>query len=209
MLDYEVARLDKMYEDFDNKSDPFRAVITWLCRPNSLPQNVKGLHGMEDEGVSPFNNRHEVVGEAREFAKDISAETIHFKCLVVPVGIHEDPAKYVSSLKKSPYPCYVQRFNMVKKGRKFAMEPFLLENKEGRKALRSMTSSRLMIILASLSCSCSESEMSGAAVSGWSLLLTQLSMVWMLSGTTILLSLSFSLVTQNSSWCLSLEFPKK
>ena len=118
MLDYEVARLDKMYEDFDNKSDPFRAVITWLCRPNSLPQNVKGLHGMEDEGVSPFNNRHEVVGEAREFAKDISAETIHFKCLVVPVGIHEDPAKYVSSLKKSPYPCYVQRFNMAKKGRK-------------------------------------------------------------------------------------------
>jgi len=141
MLDYEVARLDKLYEDFDNKSDPYRAVITWLCRPNSLPQNMKGLHGMEDEGVSPFDNKHEVVGEAREFAKDISAETIHFKCLVIPVGIHEDPAKYVSNLKKSPYPYYVQRFDMVKKGRKFAVEPVLLENKEGRKALRSRSCS--------------------------------------------------------------------
>jgi len=141
MLDFDVARLDKLYEDFDNKSDPFRAVITWLCRPDSLPRNMKGVHGMEGDGISPFDNKHEVLGEAREFDNDISAETIHFKCLVVPVGIHEDPAKYCSSLKKSPYPCYVQRFHMVKKGRKFTVEPVIEDCKDGRRNLRSRSCS--------------------------------------------------------------------
>lgn len=126
MLDCDVVRLDRLYEDFDNKADPFRAVVTWLCRPDFLPNNMKGIHGMEEEGVSPFNNKHEVVGEAREFEKDISAETIYFKCLVVTVGVNEDPVKFGTSQKKGPYPRYMQRFTLVKDGKKkFKVEPAL------------------------------------------------------------------------------------
>ena len=126
MLDCDVVRLDRLYEDFDNKADPFRAVVTWLCRPDFLPHNMKGIHGMEEEGVSPFNNKHEVVGEAREFEKDISAETIYFKCIVVTVGVNEDPVKFGTSQKKGPYPCYMQRFTLVKDGKKkFKVEPAL------------------------------------------------------------------------------------
>ena len=50
VLDCDVARLDRLYEDYDNKSDPYRAAVTWLCRPNFLPHNMKGLHGMEEAG---------------------------------------------------------------------------------------------------------------------------------------------------------------
>jgi len=131
VLDCDVARLDRLYEDYDNKSDPFRAEVTWLCRPNFLPHNMKGLHGMEEEGALPFNNKHEVVGEAREFVKDISAESIYFKCIVMSVGVQEDPVKFGTSHKKGAYPCYMHRFNMVKNGKKkFSVEPVLSASKK-------------------------------------------------------------------------------
>ena len=145
MLDCDVVRLDRLYEDFDNKADPFRAVVTWLCRPDFLPHNMKGIHGMEEEGVSPFNNKHEVVGEAREFEKDISAETIYFKCIVVTVGVNEDPVKFGTSQKKGPYPCYMQRFTLVKDGKKkFKVEPALQVSRKlpsKKKVLRSRSCS--------------------------------------------------------------------
>eukprot|EP00092_Neocalanus_flemingeri_P001551 GFUD01001653.1.p1 GENE.GFUD01001653.1~~GFUD01001653.1.p1 ORF type:complete len:880 (+),score=263.06 GFUD01001653.1:116-2755(+) len=145
ILECEVARLDRLYEDFDNKSDPYRAVVTWLCRPKYLPRNMHGSHGMEEEGALPFNNEHEVVGEAREFENDISAETIYSKCTVVTGGVQVDPAKFSSSHKKGPYPCYLHRFNMtmVKKN-KYSMEPVLSAAKKSqtkKRVLRSRSAS--------------------------------------------------------------------
>ena len=145
ILDCDVARLDRLYEDFDKKNDPYRAVVTWLCRPDFLPHSMDCSHGMEEEGALPFNNKHEVVGEAREFEKDISAESIYFKCTVVAGGVIEDPVQFTPLNKKGPYPCYLHRFNMVMvKKNKFSVEPVLSVAKKSitkRRVLRSRSAS--------------------------------------------------------------------
>ena len=56
--------------------------------------------GMEEEGALPFNNEVEVLGEAREFKKDISAESIYFKYVLVSFGVQEDQVKFGSKHKK-------------------------------------------------------------------------------------------------------------
>jgi len=128
IMDCDVARIDELYHDFENKSEPYRAVVTWLCRPDFLPRALEH-HGWEEQGASPFNNKHEVVGEARQFEKDISAERIYFKCDVVSASIQEDPSSMSSKQKKGPYPRYMHRFNMTltkKNGKKvFGAEPVL------------------------------------------------------------------------------------
>ena len=50
IMDCDVARLDELYHDFENKSEPFRAVVTWLCRPDFLPQSLEH-HGWEEQGA--------------------------------------------------------------------------------------------------------------------------------------------------------------
>ena len=32
--------LSRLYEDSSDPKDPFRAVVTWLCRPPELPKQV-------------------------------------------------------------------------------------------------------------------------------------------------------------------------
>ena len=44
-----MVRLDRLYEDFDNKSDLYRAVVTWLCIPNFLPHNMEVSWVLEDQ----------------------------------------------------------------------------------------------------------------------------------------------------------------
>ena len=34
-----------LYEDRSDKSSPFRATVTWLCRPAQLPTQVRKLQG--------------------------------------------------------------------------------------------------------------------------------------------------------------------
>ena len=133
IMDCDVARLDELYHDFENKSEPYRAVVTWLCRPDFLPHTLD-RHGWEEQGASPFNIKHEVVGEARHFEKDISAETIYYKCNVVTANIGENPESVASKLKKGEYPTYMHRFNMTmtKKNSKkvFGVEPVLALSKK-------------------------------------------------------------------------------
>jgi len=111
ILDCDVARLDELYHEFENQAEPYRAVVTWLCRPDFLPAMLE-RHGFEEQGAAPFNNKYEVVGEARQFEKDISAETIYYKCSVVSASVKENPAT-ISKHKAGPYPCYLHRFNMT------------------------------------------------------------------------------------------------
>jgi len=133
IMDCDVARLDELYHDFENKSEPYRAVVTWLCRPDFLPHTLD-RHGWEEQGASPFNIKHEVVGEARHFEKDISAETIYYKCNVVTANIGENPESVFSKPKKGEYPTYMHRFNMTmtKKNSKkvFGVEPVLALSKK-------------------------------------------------------------------------------
>jgi len=129
IMDCDVARIDELYHDFENKSEPFRAVVTWLCRPDFLPQSLEH-HGWEEQGAFPFDNKHEVVGEARPFLKDISAETIYFKCHVFTASVQDKPESVcAASKKKGPYPCYMHRFNMtmIKKNSKkvYGVEPVI------------------------------------------------------------------------------------
>lgn len=132
ILDCDVARLDELYHDFENKSEPYRAIVTWLCRPDFLPNSLD-QNGWEEQGASPFNSKHEVVGEARQFEKDISAETIYYKCQVVTAHINEKPESVCAKFKKGPYPTYMHRFNMTmtrKNSKKvYAVEPVLSSSK--------------------------------------------------------------------------------
>jgi len=137
-LDCEVAQLDKLYEDYDNKNDPYRAKVKWLCRPENLPANVddkpeeSGLGG-----ILPLDNRFEVLGEARGYDEDISAETIYSKCTVKEVEVTEDPVHFGSRNKKSKFPCYMKRFNLVKRGKKYTLVPVNSPNKSRVQRLRS------------------------------------------------------------------------
>ena len=119
-----MARVESLYENPANKTDPHRAIISWLCRPCFLPRQLDDSHGMEEDGVPPLDNLHEVVGEAREFGVDISAETIYMKCLVVEGEISRPPAEFIKDHKQGTMHCYMQRFNLKNlKRNKFCLEP--------------------------------------------------------------------------------------
>ena len=80
----DVVRVDQLYQDFENKADPNRAVVTWYCRPEFLPPSVRTAgHGLEEQGAPPLDFVNEVVGEARIYDKDIVAESIYYKCTIV------------------------------------------------------------------------------------------------------------------------------
>ena len=119
-----MARVESLYDNPANKTDPHRAIISWLCRPCFLPRQLDDSHGMEEDGVPPLDNLHEVVGEAREFGVDISAETIYMKCLVVEGEISQSPAEFVKDHKQGSMFCYMHRFNLKNlKRKKFMLEP--------------------------------------------------------------------------------------
>ena len=123
-LEYDVARVESLYENPDNKADPHRAVISWLCRPCFLPAQLDNSHGMEEDGVPPLDNKYEVVGEVREFGVDISAETIYMKCLVVRGEISKVPAEFIKDHRQGTMFCYMHRFNLKNlKRKKFTLEP--------------------------------------------------------------------------------------
>jgi len=132
LLECDVARLDRLYHNYENSKDPYRAVVTWLCRPLMLPQLLRPggepSHGLEEQGVPPLSPEYEVTGEAREFVKDISAESIYYKCNVVRESIGVQPTTFKYKQRKGTYPTYVWRFNMraTKDGRKksYLLEPF-------------------------------------------------------------------------------------
>ena len=119
-----MARVESLYDDPANKTDPHRAVISWLCRPCFLPRQLDQSHGMEEDGVPPLDNLHEVVGETRAFGVDISAETIYMKCLVVKGEISRPPAEFIKDHKQGTMHCYMLRFNLKNlKRNKFCLEP--------------------------------------------------------------------------------------
>ena len=119
-----MARVESLYDNPANKTDPHRAIISWLCRPCFLPRQLDNSHGMEEDGVPPLDNMHEVVGESREFGVDISAETIYIKCLVVEGEISRPPAEFVKDHKQGSMYCYMHRFNLKNlKRKKFCLEP--------------------------------------------------------------------------------------
>ena len=119
-----MARVESLYDNPANKTDPHRAIISWLCRPCFLPTQLDNSHGMEEDGVPPLDNLHEVVGEAREFGVDISAVTIYMKCLVVEGEISQRPAEFIKDHKQGSMYCYMHRFNLKNlKRKKFSLEP--------------------------------------------------------------------------------------
>ena len=128
LTDCEVVRVDELYQDFANASDPNRAVVTWFCRPEFMPPALRAAgHGLEEQGAPPIDPVHEVVGEARDYDKDIDAESIYYKCKVVQGGLGELPEKVAKAKKEGKYPCYLYRLNMKeeKKGNKkvYRLEP--------------------------------------------------------------------------------------
>ena len=128
----EVVRVDELYHDYDNKTDPHRAVVTWFCRPSFLPPALRAAgHGLEEQGAPPLDPEHEVVGEARDYDKDIEAESIYYKCRVVQGGLGEVPAKVAKAKKEGKFPCYLHRLDM-KLQRKTGKKMYRLEPLFGR-----------------------------------------------------------------------------
>jgi len=142
LLDCDVARLDRIYHNYENSKDPYRAIVTWLCRPSMMPgqlsPNGEPSHGLEEQGVPPLSNDFEVTGEARAFVKDISAESIYYKCIVIKEGLWVKPDTYKSKQRKATFPTYMWRFDMtVSKGKKdYLLEP-LDKSSEYNKTSRS------------------------------------------------------------------------
>ena len=123
-LECDVARVESLFENPANKSDPYRAIISWLCRPSFLPKQLDNSHGMEEDGVPPLDNKYEVVGEARDYAVDISAETIYMKCLVVEGEMSKAPAEFIKEHRQGTMFCYMRRFNLKSlKRNKYTLEP--------------------------------------------------------------------------------------
>jgi hypothetical protein len=142
LQDCEVARLDRLYQDTSATSDPYRAEVTWLCRPSLLPKKLEG-HGFEEDGIPKLDERLDVVTEARPFAKNISAETIYFKCNVFSQPMSTVPEDFIKSCPKdSKYPSYVLRFKMKATIQKkiFTLEPY--QSREGPSPLKLSTQSR-------------------------------------------------------------------
>ena len=119
-----MARIECLYDVPEKKKEPHRAIVTWLCRPAFMPRGLDFSHGMEEDGVPPLDNNHEVFGEVREFGVDIDAESIYMKCTVVEGEIYNTPSDFVKQHKQGTMPCYIQRFNLKNlKRNKFSIEP--------------------------------------------------------------------------------------
>jgi len=125
ILSCDVARIESLYEDSSSTKDPYRGLVTWLCRPSLLPRQCK-MHEFEEQGAPPLDDRCDVVMEARSYCRDISLETVYFKCNVHSQPITTDPETYIKSCKTSQYPNYILRFKMVPSLRKRNM--YLLES---------------------------------------------------------------------------------
>ena len=126
----DVVRVDQLYHDYDNKTAPHRAVVTWFCRPDFLSPALRAAgHGLEEQGAPPLDPEHEVVGEVRNYETDIRAESIHSKCSVVQGGLGEVPEEFAKAKKEGQFPCYLHRLDMqigkdMKTGKKlYRMEP--------------------------------------------------------------------------------------
>ena len=125
MGDTDVARLDRLYQNYENKKDPYRAVVTWLCRPAFLPRALDGSHGQEEEGVPSLDSQHEVVQEVRQFERDISAETVVRVCRVLEGDVFEEPKKFAAQHQTDPaQPCYLMRFKLKKEQSKKGRQSF-------------------------------------------------------------------------------------
>ena len=106
-------RVDQLYHDYENKTDPQRAVVTWFCRPTFLPPTLRAAgHGLEEQGAPPLDPEHEVVGEVRDYDTDIEAESIYYKCKVVQGGLGEVPEKVAKAKKEGKFPCYLHRLDL-------------------------------------------------------------------------------------------------
>jgi len=137
----DVVRVDQLYQDFENKADPNRAVVTWYCRPEFLPPSVRTAgHGLEEQGAPPLDFVNEVVGEARIYDKDIVAESIYYKCTIVQGGLCELPEKVAKDKKGGKFPCYLHRLNLKetkKMGKKsYSLEPVLGKGAEVKSPIR-------------------------------------------------------------------------
>lgn len=137
LLDCDVARVQFLYQDDDNKSDPYRAVVEWFCRPAFLPTMLKKKHGFEEEGAPDYSNKSEVLVEARNFEIDISAETIYFKCNVKEGDMLTNPDKFCKAKSVGKIPTYLLRFKMVKSGRKYIVAPIVEPERKSGKTPRS------------------------------------------------------------------------
>ena len=88
-----------------------------------MPRGLDDKHGMEEDGVPPLDNSHEVLGEVREFGMDIDAESIYMKCTVVEGEIYNTPSDFVKEHRQGTMPCYLHRFNLKNlKRNKFSIE---------------------------------------------------------------------------------------
>ena len=118
-----MARVECLYDVPEKKKEPHRAIVTWLCRPAFMPRGLDDKHGMEEDGVPPLDNSHEVLGEVREFGMDIDAESIYMKCTVVEGEIYNTPSDFVKEHRQGTMPCYLHRFNLKNlKRNKFSIE---------------------------------------------------------------------------------------
>jgi len=138
LMECDVVRVDKLYQDYNNKTDPYRAEVTWLCRPipGMLPANLDSGHGLEEQGVPPLDPQYEVVGEARLYEKTISAESIYYKCHVVQGSLNDVPKVFSKKNEQGKFPCYLHRFDMVveknKKKKSYSLEPLLMESSKNK-----------------------------------------------------------------------------
>jgi len=131
----DIARLDRLYEDRSDSTDPYRAEVTWLCRPSQLPPKLRKGHGFEEDGIPQLDDRIDVVVEGRPYSTNISAETIYFKCKVYSVPMSTVPQEYVKRFPSNlKHPNYLLRFKMkgssnVRDRRNFTLEPY--QSREG------------------------------------------------------------------------------
>ena len=86
---------------------------------------------MEEDGVPVFDNKHEVVGETRDFALDIDAESIYKKCFVIEGEISKVPAEFSKQNQVGGMPCYLKRFQLKSlKRNKFIIEAAMAPGKK-------------------------------------------------------------------------------
>jgi len=135
LTDCDVAKVRYLYQDDENRSDPYRAVVKWFSRPAFLPNNIKKKHGFEDEGAPPYSEVAEVLEEARDYENDISAETIYFKCNVEEGDIFTNPDKFCKSRSVGKIPTYLLRFKLEKAGgrKKYTVAPVVDLNQKSDK----------------------------------------------------------------------------
>ncbi|VVC93289.1 unnamed protein product [Leptidea sinapis] len=126
----DAAKIITLYEDADNKYDPYRAKVQWYSKPTDIPKGcLNNVH------IDFFEK--EVLEDYRPFDTDVSIETFFKKCQIT-LTFTKDTNDYMKH-KSYNYICRYRILPITK--RKFSIEPVL---EEERKALQLLVTPRKM-----------------------------------------------------------------